>query len=121
MRETRQRRAIRNVFQQFRRPLQAREVMEFARSECTGLGMATVYRNLGKMLEHGELHKLTIPGMNSAYCLPQSVGAPLLICQKSLQLHWLEDSPIDIALPKLPADFDYNTHVIMILGQFQGA
>jgi Fur family ferric uptake transcriptional regulator len=45
-RNTRQRSAIRDAIAQAQRPLLPHEVLEAARTEVPGMGIATVYRNL---------------------------------------------------------------------------
>ena len=52
-RNTRQRSAIRDAIAQAQRPLLPQEVLEAARTEVPGLGIATVYRNLKALVEEG--------------------------------------------------------------------
>ena len=44
------------------RPLGPREVLESARSQCPGLGIATVYRTLKTGVEGGWLRQVDLPG-----------------------------------------------------------
>ena len=50
-RSTRQRRAIRRVLLETRRPLSPREILELARKQVPSLGLATVYRILRALVE----------------------------------------------------------------------
>jgi Fur family ferric uptake transcriptional regulator len=60
-RNTRQRGAIKRVLQRATRPLNPTEVLAEARREVNGLGIATVYRNLGKLLEERWLVTVEVP------------------------------------------------------------
>lgn len=66
-RNTRQRGAIRRVFQRADRPLSTGEVLEGARSEVSGLGIATVYRNIRTLLDEGWLVPVELPGIAPRY------------------------------------------------------
>ena len=53
--QTRQREAIREVLEAADRPLSPQEVLEQAQGSVPRLGLATVYRNLNRLLEEGWL------------------------------------------------------------------
>jgi Fur family ferric uptake transcriptional regulator len=61
-RNTRQKAAIRGVFEAHDRPLSPREVLNFAQKEVAGLGIATVYRNLKSLAQEGWLTPVEMPG-----------------------------------------------------------
>ena len=61
-RKTSQRRAIRQVFEQARRPLSPQEVLAAAQRRVPTIGMATVYRALRRLLDQGWLIPVEIPG-----------------------------------------------------------
>ncbi len=61
-RNTRQRGAIRRAFQRTDRPLGTGEVLELARCEVGGLGIATVYRNIRTLVDEGWLSVVELPG-----------------------------------------------------------
>ena len=61
-RNTRQRGAIRRAFQRADRPLGTNEVLDLARTEVGGLGIATVYRNIRTLLDEGWLTVVELPG-----------------------------------------------------------
>lgn len=61
-RNTRQRGAIRRAFQRADRPLGTGEVLELARGEVGGLGIATVYRNIRTLANEGWLDVIELPG-----------------------------------------------------------
>jgi Fe2+/Zn2+ uptake regulation proteins len=66
-RNTRQRTAIRKVFESVNRPLSAQQVLELAQAEVDGIGIATVYRNLKTLLDEGWLTQVELPGGNLMY------------------------------------------------------
>lgn len=66
-RNTRQRGAIRRAFQRANRPLGTEEVLDQARAEVSGLGIATVYRNIRVLLDEGWLTTVELPGEVSRY------------------------------------------------------
>jgi len=66
-RDTSQRRAIRAAFLKADRPLDPPQVLELAQHEKSGLGIATVYRNIKMLLEEGRLTPVELPGANTHY------------------------------------------------------
>ncbi|MEO5799378.1 MAG: transcriptional repressor [Gemmatimonadales bacterium] len=66
-RNTRQRGAIRRVFQRTDRPLGTGEVLASARGEVAGLGIATVYRNIRILLDEEWLVPVEMPGQPPRY------------------------------------------------------
>ncbi len=60
-RKTGQRQAIRDVLTEAGRPLNAQEVLELAQSDVPKLGIATVYRNLKRLVEDGWLRPVELP------------------------------------------------------------
>jgi len=66
-RETRQRRAIRRIFEETEHPLSPRELLEAARDHVSGIGIATVYRNLKSLQEDGWLVPVDLPGEPPRY------------------------------------------------------
>ena len=66
-RNTRQRQAIRRIFEENDRPLSPQEVLPAAQSYAPGLGIATVYRNVKALLEDGWLESVSLPGEPPRY------------------------------------------------------
>ena len=67
VRETQQRRAIAAVLAQSRRPLAVSEVFALAQNAVSGLGMATVYRNLKLLQDASEISAVSLPGDSPRY------------------------------------------------------
>jgi Fur family ferric uptake transcriptional regulator len=66
-RATRQRAAIRHTLEAASRPLLPHEVLEGARAQVPGLGIATVYRCLKQLVEERALQVVELPGENPRY------------------------------------------------------
>jgi Fur family ferric uptake transcriptional regulator len=66
-RRTRQKTAIRSVFERTGRPLTTGEVLAIAQGHVDGLGIATVYRTLKTLLSEGWLAAVELPGEPSRY------------------------------------------------------
>ncbi len=66
-RDTPQRRAIREVLTRAGRPMSPTEVLDAGNALATGLGIATVYRNLKLLRESGWLCSVDLPGETTRY------------------------------------------------------
>lgn len=67
MRRTRQREAIEAAFGSAGRPLSPEECLEMARADVPSLGIATVYRNVKRLVEAGRLRRVELPGAPDRY------------------------------------------------------
>ena len=83
-RNTRQRSAIRDSIARADRPLLPQEVLEAARQDVPGLGIATVYRNLKALVEEGKpaRHTARAPDEEKAFKMLQLLTAlpVLFVC-----------------------------------------
>ena len=66
-RKTRQREAIKRVFERSERPLTIAELVDEAGLSVAGLGVATAYRAVAALLEEGLLESVEIPGEPARY------------------------------------------------------
>ncbi len=66
-RDTRQRRAIREVIMTQARPLTPLEILSETQKLVPRLGLATIYRNLRLLLDEGFLREVLIPGDSPRY------------------------------------------------------
>lgn len=66
-RDTPQHRAIREVLTRAGRPMSPAEVLDAGKALATGLGIATVYRNLKLLTETGWLCSVDLPGETTRY------------------------------------------------------
>jgi Fur family ferric uptake transcriptional regulator len=66
-RNTKQRNAIRAVFDESNRPLGPQEVLDRGRAEVPNMSLATVYRTISVLLEEGEIARVDVPGQTPLY------------------------------------------------------
>jgi Fur family ferric uptake transcriptional regulator len=66
-RDTRQRRAIREVLEAAGRPLSPQELLRGARRRAPTLGLATVYRTVRGLVAEGSLTPVSLPGEPARY------------------------------------------------------
>lgn len=77
---TKQRKLIYNIIQSEARHRTAEEIYELARAEMPDIARGTVYRNLGLMIEAGEIRRLELGG--GACCYDRTVRPHIhLICR----------------------------------------
>ena len=67
IRATRQRIAIRRVFESADGPIAPEDVLALAQETVSGLGIATVYRSIKNLVEEGWLVAVELPGQASRY------------------------------------------------------
>lgn len=67
IRNTKQKQAIRSAFTVADRPLSPEEALGFARRDVPQVSIATVYRNIGSLVEEGWLVRVDIPGQPARY------------------------------------------------------
>jgi len=67
MRNTTQKKAIKEVFRRHDRPLGVDEVLIYGREIVESLNQATVYRNLKKLIDDGWLKKISHPSLGTIY------------------------------------------------------
>ncbi len=66
-RNTAQRRAIQRVIQESGRPVGPPEIFQLARELAPGLGIATVYRCINRLLDEGSIVAVDLPGEAPRY------------------------------------------------------
>ena len=64
---TKQGTAILEVIKVAGRPLLSQEVFDLSSSKVSGIGIATVYRNIKSLLEQGAIQEVLLPGENPRY------------------------------------------------------
>jgi Fur family ferric uptake transcriptional regulator len=114
-RNTRQRGAIRRAFQRADRPLSPAEVLTDARREVTGLGIATVYRNIRGLLDERWLATVDLPGEPSRYELAAKPHHHHFRCAQCAKVY---DIPCTDNMPKaeLPPGFRMTGHDVLLHG-----
>lgn len=114
-RKTKQRDALVNVLDRADRPLSVGELLEAASKRIDGLGVATVYRAVGALLDEGRIEAVEIPGEPTRYERADKGHHHHFQCEKC-------DRVFDIAgclenLRKLvPPRFRVKQHSVMLYG-----
>ncbi len=114
-RSTRQRDAIKSVIDSAQRPLSPQEILESAKAQVAGLGMATVYRNLKSLVESSSLVVVSLPGESARY---ESAGHKhhhhfhCTGCNKVFDVHQCLGKMLNLA----PAGFTVERHELTLYG-----
>src|ERR1035437_4234898 len=115
-RETRQRTAIRAVVEMSERPLSALEVQEAAQKQVTGLGIATVYRNLKALTESGVLTVVSLAGANPRYEFTRHGHHHHFMCTKCERVFDIHSCP-GAVLDVVPKGFIVERHELTLYGR----
>jgi Fur family ferric uptake transcriptional regulator len=114
-RDTQQRRAVREVFEQSPRPLAPNEVLAAAQDIVPSLGMATVYRTLRAFVEEGLIRTVELPGEASRYEKADLGHHHHFQCRRCARVFDIEGC--DSRVHELaPPDFRVEDHRILLVG-----
>ncbi|HEY1655011.1 MAG TPA: transcriptional repressor [Candidatus Tumulicola sp.] len=114
-RKTKQREALQEVLTRADRPLSVGELLEAGSKRVDGLGVATVYRAVGALLDDGWIEAVEIPGEPTRYERADKGHHHHFQCEKC-------DRVFDVAgcldnLRKLaPPKFRVNAHALALYG-----
>uniref|UniRef100_A0A7V4ANT2 Transcriptional repressor n=4 Tax=Thermus TaxID=270 RepID=A0A7V4ANT2_9DEIN len=115
-RSTRQRRAIRRVLLETRRPLSPREILELARRQVPSLGLATVYRNLRALVEEGAVVPVALPGEPLRYEAAGAGHHHHFLCRGCGRAFELPGCRLEAHLD-LPPGFSAEDHEVVVYGR----
>jgi Fur family ferric uptake transcriptional regulator len=114
-RRTRQRAALREVFQDARRPLSAVEVHRLAARRVRGIGMATVYRNIKRLIADRSLEPVGLPGEAPRYELRRGTHHHHFLCRQCGRVYDIAGcSPV--LARGLPRGFHADGHDVVLYG-----
>ena len=114
-RQTKQKQAIRDSFTVADRPLSPDEVLALAKKHVAGMSIATVYRNIGSLVEDGWLTPVALPGTSSRYEVAGKKHHHHFQCQDCEKV--FELSGCDFAVkPQLPKGFRMTGHELVLYG-----
>jgi Fur family transcriptional regulator, ferric uptake regulator len=114
-RDTRQRRAIREVLMTLKRPLSPMEILIEVQKSIPRLGLATVYRNVKTLLESNVIREVRIPGESPRYELATAGHHHHFFCFKCSRVLELEGCrPVVNEL--VPDDFVQEFHELAFFG-----
>ena len=114
-RHTPQRDAIEAAFKQAQRPLSVDEVLEYARKLVGAMDPATVYRNLGRLVEEGWLARITLPAKGVVYELRQKEHHHHFHCRRCDRTFDLPGCGLNPD-KQAPADFQVEDHDVFLYG-----
>jgi Fur family transcriptional regulator, ferric uptake regulator len=114
-RNTRQRRAIREVVERAGRPLSTDEILAAAQASLPALGRATVYRSIRALLDEGWLTAVDVPGRSSLYELAGKEHHHHFECSDCKRVYELDGCASEVR-GELPAGFVTTGHDVTIYG-----
>lgn len=115
-RDTQQRDAIRKALGNAGRPLSVEELFELAQNEVTGLGIATVYRNLRALQSEGQIVPVDLPGQPPRWELAPGGHHHHFLCRTCDKLFEVHGCPDGIK-HLLPEGYTLEEHDILLRGQ----
>ena len=115
IRNTRQRAAIREAIESTGRPMSPEEILAAAQQRASGLGAATVYRNIKSLLEEGWLVSVELPGQPQRYELAGKDHHHHFHCQACGRVFELQGC-VDGFRQLLPRGFRVTGHQLLLYG-----
>ncbi len=115
-RNTNQRRAIREVFEETDRPLSTQEVLDAAQEFKAGLGIATVYRTLKLLLESGWLDTVKLPGEPPRYEIAGKPHHHHFYCSVCKKVYEVPGS-LQLLDAIVPEGFQLEDHDLVLYGR----
>jgi Fur family ferric uptake transcriptional regulator len=116
VRETSQRRAIRDALELADRPLSATEILHAARLAVPQLGVATVYRAVKSLHGDGALHQVDLPGDSPRYELSGKQHHHHFHCRLCKRVYEVDACPGEL-LNLAPPGFSLEAHEIILYGR----
>jgi Fur family ferric uptake transcriptional regulator len=98
------------------RPLSPQEIFDAAQREVSGLGIATVYRNLKSLEEEGLVNSVELPGEPPRWELAGEPHHHHFLCNTCDKLYEINACPEDLK-HLLPKGFTLEEHDILLRGQ----
>ncbi len=115
-RKTQQRATVRRVLKDADRPLCAQEVFDAARVSVSGLGIATVYRNLKMLVDEQWLVLVTLPGEPNRYEVAGKAHHHHFHCRRCNRVFEVPECVSDLRR-MTPAGFVLDSHDVVLYGK----
>jgi Fur family ferric uptake transcriptional regulator len=115
IRNTRQREAIRQAFEDAGRPLTPEQVLASARAAVSGLGIATVYRNIRTLIDEGWLVPVDLPGDSTRYELAGKAHHHHFHCRGCGEVFELAGCAVHLR-EMVPPGFEIIGHEVVLYG-----
>ena len=114
-RKTRQKDAIRTAFINADRPLSPDETLSYAQEQVEGISIATVYRNIGALVEDKWLAPVEIPGESTRYEVAGKEHHHHFHCNECGKVFEMQGCGMQVK-PKLPRGFRVTGHEFFLYG-----
>ena len=115
VRETKQKKAIREAFTAAGRPLSPEEAQLEAAKLVEGISVATIYRNIHALLDDAWLSTVEVPGQPSRYEIAGKGHHHHFHCMQCGRIYDLEGCSLQLN-PKLPRGFHVTSHELFLYG-----
>ena len=117
MRQTPQRMEIERIISTAKRPLSPGEILDEARQTLPAINLATIYRNLNRLVELGMIVTVNMPGEPDRYELQQAAAVHHhhFRCEKCQSVYDLKGCVKDLK-KLLPKNFRMTSHDIWLYG-----
>ena len=114
-RDTRQKRAIRGVFEQAGPPLSIDDVLANAQTKIASLGLATVYRSVRALIDEGFLQVVDLPGRVTLYERANKGHHHHFLCTVCESVYELDGCTTEVK-GALPRGFRATGHDVTVYG-----
>ncbi len=115
-RATRQRDAIRAALDAARRPLSPHEILRDARASVDRIGLATVYRNVKRLVAEGAVRLVTLPGDAPRYEITEAGHHHHFQCTRCRRVFDVPGCPGDLRR-LAPRGFTVEHHDVTLYGR----
>lgn len=115
VRNTRQKEAIRSTFVEADRPLSPDETLRAAQRRVKRISLATIYRNIGSLVEEQWLTPVEMPGDVTRYEVSGKAHHHHFQCKECGKVFELEGCELAVK-PKLPRGFRVTAHEFFLYG-----
>lgn len=115
LRNTRQKEAIRLAFLDADRPLSPEEILAYAQKRVKGISIATVYRNIGSLVDDKWLVSVDLPGESTRYEVAGKEHHHHFHCNSCGKVFEMEGCGVELK-PKLPRGFRVTGHEFFVYG-----
>ena len=115
-RNTNQRRAICRVIEDAGRPMGPGEIFESARKQAPGLGIATVYRTIKRLLDESYLAQVELPGEAPRYELSGKSHHHHFRCTGCNRVFDCDGCP-NVFKQIVPKGFSMDSHELFLFGR----
>ncbi|MGI4854971.1 MAG: Fur family transcriptional regulator [Janthinobacterium lividum] len=114
-RQTKQKQALRDAFVEADRPLSPEEVLALAKQRVPGMSIATVYRNVGALVEDKWLAMVELPGAAPRYEIAGKQHHHHFQCNDCEKVYELAGCDLPLR-PSLPRGFRVTGHEFFLYG-----